>query len=180
MKKILIYVTCILLLFGMTGCTEKNETNTPSDNTEIITDTNKDEVLDESGNEEKEESKDSTELNTQTNQNKPQNEQTNTQTNKDESVSNKVENEKTEEKVETPVKTCTPKKFNNKYSYAYKTEQECKKEGNLKFLELSDTVLPNIFLYDCETIVDECGETYYGVVFYDYDHENSIERKIYY
>lgn len=62
-------------------------------------------------------------------------------------------------------KTCQSKKFKNKYSYVYTSNDECKKQGNLNFFTESDKD-SNIFSYGCEKIVDDCGKEYYGVYFY--------------
>lgn len=65
----------------------------------------------------------------------------------------------------TTSKTCQSKKFKNKYSYVYTSNDECKKQGNLNFFTESDKD-SNIFSYGCEKIVDDCGKVYYGVYFY--------------
>lgn len=68
-------------------------------------------------------------------------------------------------KKATTSKTCQSKKFKNKYSYVYTSNDECKKQGNLNFFTESDKD-SNIFSYGCEKIVDDCGKVYYGVYFY--------------
>lgn len=68
-------------------------------------------------------------------------------------------------KKATTNKTCQSKKFKNKYSYVYTSNNECKKQGNLNFFTESDKD-SNIFSYGCEKIVDDCGKVYYGVYFY--------------
>ena len=68
-------------------------------------------------------------------------------------------------KKATTSKTCQSKKFKNKYSYVYTSNDECKKQGNLNFFTESDKD-SNIFSYGCEKIVDDCGKEYYGVYFY--------------
>lgn len=72
---------------------------------------------------------------------------------------------KTTTKKATTSKTCQSKKFKNKYSYVYTSNDECKKQGNLNFFTESDKD-SNIFSYGCEKIVDDCGKVYYGVYFY--------------
>ena len=72
---------------------------------------------------------------------------------------------KTTTKKVTTSKTCQSKKFKNKYSYVYTSNDECKKQGNLNFFTESDKD-SNIFSYSCEKIVDDCGKEYYGVYFY--------------
>lgn len=95
-----------------------------------------------------------------------------------EKIQEKVE-EKIKEKTETnEEKTCTPKKFKNKYSYVYETNEECMNKGNDAFLYIADNVNSEIFTYGCEEIVDECGKTWYGVYFNTW--ENNDAKKNYY
>ena len=75
-------------------------------------------------------------------------------------------------------KSCTPKKFNQKYSYVYTTFEECKKEGNNAFFYITDNVDKRVFSYNCSVITDECGTTWYGVYFYIW--ENDREKILYY
>lgn len=91
--------------------------------------------------------------NEQTNVEEPKNEQTN------------VEEPKKEEKK------CQSKKFTKKYTYVYDSEETCKKEGNNNFFYVADNVDDTVFSYGCEKIVDECGATYYGVIFYKWSEE---------
>lgn len=79
-------------------------------------------------------------------------------------------------KKATTSKTCQSKKFKNKYSYVYTSNDECKKQGNLNFFTESDKD-SNIFSYGCEKIVDDCGKEYYGVYFYT--NASSEPQKIY-
>lgn len=92
-----------------------------------------------------------------------------------------------QEKMTTTNKTtkkqttaCRSKKFNKKYSYAYKTKDECMKQGNLAFLDISDNVNKEVFAYDCTLIKDECGVEWYGVHFYVYNRNTSKEEIFYY
>lgn len=66
---------------------------------------------------------------------------------------------------------CVSKKFKKKYTYAYKTKEECKKQGNYDFNTITDTVDDTIFSYGCEAIKDDCGDTWYGVIFYKWSEE---------
>ena len=75
-------------------------------------------------------------------------------------------------------KSCTPKKFNQQYSYVYTTFEECKKEGNNAFFYIADNVDNRVFSYNCSAIKDECGSTWYGVYFYIW--ENDREKILYY
>jgi len=86
------------------------------------------------------------------------------------------------EKTTTKKKTtaCREKKFDKKYSYAYKTKKECMKEGNLAFLDISDNINKDVFAYDCQQIKDECGNTWYGAFFYIYNQKTSKEEEFYY
>lgn len=76
-----------------------------------------------------------------------------------------TENIQTEQPVQAPA--CTPKKFDNTYSYVYNTQDECKTGGNLAFMDITEDGTSDIFAYGCREIVDECGTTYYGVIFYN-------------
>ena len=74
----------------------------------------------------------------------------------------------------TTIKTtskCVSKKFKKKYTYAYKTKDECKKEGNNVFNNITDNVDDSIFSYGCEEVKDDCGDTWYGVIFYKWSEE---------
>ena len=66
---------------------------------------------------------------------------------------------------------CVSKKFKKKYTYAYKTKEECKKQGNNDFNTITDTVDDTIFSYGCEAIKDDCGDTWYVVIFYKWSEE---------
>lgn len=83
----------------------------------------------------------------------------------------KSNTEPVEEKNNTEVKKCESKKFSQKYSYAYETKDVCVKEGNLAFFEISDNVDSDVFSYGCEEIVDDCGQKWYGVIFYKWSEE---------
>ena len=66
----------------------------------------------------------------------------------------------------TTSKKCTPKKFNKKYTYVYKTKEECDKNGINDYYYLYDNeIIKELYYYGCDKIVDECGDTYYGVHF---------------
>lgn len=91
-----------------------------------------------------------------------------TDTNKDENTdTSKDENTQSSSPAPAPTPTCTPKKFNGTYSYAYSTMEECKREGNILFMDITEDGNSDIFSYGCRQIVDECGTTYYGVFFYN-------------
>ncbi len=66
---------------------------------------------------------------------------------------------------------CVSKKFKKKFTYAYKTQEECKKQGNNDFNNMTDNVDDSIFSYGCEAVKDDCGNTWYGVVFYKWSEE---------
>lgn len=88
-----------------------------------------------------------------------------TKTTKKTTTKKKTTKKKTTTKKAITSKTCQSKKFKNKYSYVYTSNDECKKQGNLNFFTESDKD-SNIFSYGCEKIVDDCGKEYYGVYFY--------------
>ena len=74
----------------------------------------------------------------------------------------------------TTIKTtskCVSKKFKKKFTYVYKTKDECKKEGNNAFNNITDNVDDSIFSYGCEEVKDDCGDTWYGVIFYKWSEE---------
>lgn len=155
MKRKLI-ILFVLTLFFISGCSNATKKEAPSKND------SKSSSITES---EKQESNTKSEDNTK--QEKTDDENTNNQQQNEASTevpaSSKVENA-----VQTPVQpTCTPKKFDNTYSYVYSTQEECKKEGNIAFMNITDTEDSDIFAYGCRQIVDDCGTTYYGVIFYN-------------
>ena len=116
---------------------------------------------------EKEESNEST--NTDTNNN--------TNTNNTNSNTNNNSNANAENPTPTPTPTCQAKKFSNKYSYVYGDHDTCMKQGNIAFFDITDNVNPSVFAYDCEEIVDDCGDKYWGVYFWIYE---GTEKKVYY
>lgn len=97
-----------------------------------------------------------------------------TTTNKTETNKNNTNNT-TENKEVSNEKSCTPKKFSPKNSYVYETMDICKAHGNTDFLDVSDNINSNIFAYGCKEIKDDCGDTWYGVIFYEYDHSLNTE-----
>lgn len=165
-KKYLIILLAILIL--ITGCQKKEE--------------EKDTLNDSAQNQTTETQNDSS------NQNQNQ-ENTNENTEPKEELTNKEEAKKPEkeeakkpatEETKNPEKSCISKKFSNTYSYVYESYDVCRKKGNQAFLDVTDNKNPNIFAYDCEKIVDDCGKTWYGVIFYDYDYDKHTEVKKYY
>lgn len=78
----------------------------------------------------------------------------------------KINNNTSKEDNKTEEKKCTSKKFDKKYSYVYDTKEVCVKEGNNAFNNISDNVDSDVFAYSCKEILDECGKTWYGVIFY--------------
>lgn len=78
----------------------------------------------------------------------------------------------------TTTRSCVAKKFSNKYTYAYSSFDECKTRGNDAFLNITESGNNSIFSYGCDTIVDDCGTTWYGVFFYQYN--GSEVEKFYY
>lgn len=77
-------------------------------------------------------------------------------------------------------KSCTAKKFSNKYSYVFKTKDECQKNTDKAFMDIIDHKDSEIFADKCIEIKDECNDTYYGIVFYYYDHNTDKEVERYY
>lgn len=87
----------------------------------------------------------------------------------------KVRETKTTTKTQEEVK-CTLKKFKNKYTYVYDDETTCVKNGDQidawNYFRANDIPATT---YGCEKIVDECGNTYYGVYY-----GNTECKKFYY
>ena len=119
---------------------------------------------------EKEES--NTNLNTSTNTSNSNNSNTNDNNTNDNNTNNNTNNN-----ASTTTPTCQAKKFNQKYSYVYSDHDTCMKQGNIAFFDITDNVDSSVFAYDCEEIVDDCGDKYWGVYFWIYD---GIEKKVYY
>lgn len=87
----------------------------------------------------------------------------------------KVRETTTTTKVQEEVK-CIPKKFKNKYTYVYDDETTCVRNGDQ--IDAWDYFRANDIpatIYGCEKIVDECGNTYYGVYY-----GNTEGEKFYY
>lgn len=106
-------------------------------------------------------------------------------TQEDETTKKTTTKKKTTEKLDDKTTTTTTKKttsctkvFKNKYSVVTKDKTTCMKEGNIKFMDLSDAGV-DIFAYGCEEIKDNCGDTYYGAFYWRYDHDKSTEVKVY-
>lgn len=61
---------------------------------------------------------------------------------------------------------CTPKKFKNNYTYVYEDKDTCVRNGDQ--IDAWNYFRANgipATTYGCEEIVDECGNTYYGVYY---------------
>ncbi len=102
---------------------------------------------------------------------------TNTDTNNNNTNTSTNNNDNTSSNTTTTTPTCQAKKFSQKYSYVYGDHDTCMKQGNIAFLDITDNVNPSVFAYDCEEIVDDCGDKYWGVYFWIYE---GTEKKIYY
>ncbi len=91
----------------------------------------------------------------------------------------KEENTPTINQTETPHQEqvqCTPKKFQNTYSYVFEDEDSCNKSGGqLEAFEYFRNNNIPASTYGCEAIVDDCGTTYYGVYY-----GNTSGEKFYY
>lgn len=149
------------MMLLVVGCANENKKeNVSKDNNspkETVTDTNKKDDTTDTNKEEK------TDTNKEENADTKKEENgTNTQ-----STNEVVDNTQTSSPAPAPTPTCTPKKFNGTYSYAYSTMEECKREGNNLFMDITEDDNSDIFSYGCRQIVDECGTTYYGVFFYN-------------
>ena len=92
-------------------------------------------------------------------------------------TSNNNNNTNTNNNTSTTTPTCQAKKFSQKYSYVYNDHDTCMKQGNIAFFDITDNVNSSVFAYNCEEIVDDCGDKYWGVYFLIYD---GTEKKVYY
>ena len=90
---------------------------------------------------------------------------------------NNNNNDDTNNNTSTTTPTCQAKKFSQKYSYVYNDHDTCMKQGNIAFFDITDNVNSSVFAYNCEEIVDDCGDKYWGVYFLIYD---GTEKKVYY
>lgn len=81
-------------------------------------------------------------------------------------------------KKKTTTTSC--KKFSKTYSYFYDTKEACNKNIDRVFLDVSDNIDDSIFTAGCEMIVDNCGDTYYGMYFNVWDSEKSEVVRRYY
>ncbi len=99
----------------------------------------------------------------------------NTQTNNNQATEQPKEEVTPTQPVQEEVK-CTPKKFKNKYTYVYTEKEVCIQNGDQ--LDAWDYFRANNIpatTFGCEEIIDECGDTYYGVYY-----GNTSGEKFYY
>lgn len=185
MKKKLIGIICLSLLFVMTGCNkETNQDNTiiqdnTNDNNEVIVDdvSVNDETNDIINNNQSESVENESDNINNDNRKSEENIIDNTTNNEDYNDSEQV--------IETPIESkkedtpsCTEKKFSNTYSYVYSTKEECKLNGSSVFDDVYENKDDTIFSYGCDTIIDDCGNTWYGIYFLRYSENGNI--KLYY
>lgn len=172
MKKKLIGIICLSLLFVMTGCNK--ETN--QDNT----------VIQDNTNDNKEVIVDDVSVNDETNDiiNNNQSESEENIIDNNNNNNNEDYND-SEQVIETPIESkkedtpsCIEKKFSNTYSYVYSTKEECKLNGSSVFDDVYENKDDTIFSYGCDTIIDDCGNTWYGIYFLRYSENGNI--KLYY
>lgn len=79
---------------------------------------------------------------------------------------NNVQEESKEDEPKQEETKCTPKKFKNKYTYVFENKNTCVKSGDQ--IDAWNYFRANgipATVYGCEEIVDECGNTYYGVYY---------------
>lgn len=170
MKKKLIGIICLSLLFVMTGCNK--ETN--QDNT----------VIQDNTNDNKEVIVDDVSVNDETND-IINNNQSESEENIIDNNNNNEDYNDSEQVIETPIESkkedtpsCIEKKFSNTYSYVYSTKEECKLNGSSVFDDVYENKDDTIFSYGCDTIIDDCGNTWYGIYFLRYSENGNI--KLYY
>ena len=173
-KNLAVFLILILIL---TGCNEQknqatnNNFNEPenNENTNINKEENNNSDIKEETTEDTDKNENTT-VNKEENNNSDIKEETTEDTNKNENISNSTDTSNDEQskedndvKNETP--SCTPKKFDNTYSYIYTTKDECVSKGNDAFMNVSENIDDTIFSYGCKEIVDDCGTVWYGVYF---------------
>lgn len=160
-KKIGLILMCGILIFSVSGCKDKNveKKSNKKENTESV------EVVENADNSN---ASDESLNNSENVTNVAVEEEAPGSNNSNVEQSAVVE----EPVVETP--SCTPKKFDNTYSYVYSTKEECKSNGYSVFETLDDS----LFSFGCDEIVDECGTTWYGLYFLRYS-DGSIVRVYY-
>lgn len=99
----------------------------------------------------------------------------NTQTNNNQTTEQPKEEIAPTQPVQEEIK-CTPKKFKNKYTYVYTEKEVCIKNGDQidawNYFKANNIPATT---YGCEEIIDECGDTYYGVYY-----GNTLGEKFYY
>lgn len=98
-----------------------------------------------------------------------------TQTNNNQTTEQPKEEIVPTQPVQEEVK-CTPKKFKNKYTYVYTEKEVCIQNGDQidawNYFKANNIPATT---YGCEEIIDECGDTYYGVYY-----GNTLGEKFYY
>jgi len=175
MKKILIIIFASTLI--LTGCDSKEEVKNNENNTtnevENIEKTEENVPKEETNKSEEKEEEPKEPEKEQIKEEKPKDEE------KDSCNSSNGETKEETTKPQEP--TCTPKKFDNKYSYVYTTKEECISKGNDAFMNVYENVDSSIFTYGCQAITDDCGTTWYGVYFNRWSSEggDSVD-KVYY
>ena len=70
----------------------------------------------------------------------------------------------TTKKTTTTTTSCKEKKFSVSYQAIFATEKECISNGNHL---INDSVIDVVNMFDCEVIKDECGTSWYSIVFYN-------------
>lgn len=166
MKKIIAILLATSLI--LTGCEDKKQEVKDTENKENVVDVEQEEIKEETNKEiEKEEVK------------KEETKKEPISSNDDSKTEIKEETKKEEVKEETVIPqqpSCTAKKFDKKYSYVYKTKDECVSKGNNAFMEVYENIDNKVFTYGCSEIVDDCGDTWYGVYFNRFTEDGSVVK----
>ena len=183
MKKFIAILLATSLI--LTGCEDKKQQVKDTENKENVVDVEQEEIKEETNKEiEKEEVKDDskTEIKEESKKEETKKEEVKKEpvsSNNDAKTETKEEIKKEEVKEETVTPqqpSCTAKKFDKKYSYAYKTKDECVSKGNNAFMEVYENVDNTVFTYGCAEIVDDCGDTWYGVYFNRFTEDGSVVK----
>lgn len=171
MKKKIFVIICLIAIVFVTGCEKKSETKDLLIEKTSISEEEKVQNNDLDVEEAEQNTPSEKEEITHKDEKNKKEELPNTAT----STKPTQNNQQDESQVQVE-KTCTPKKFAHKYTYVYESEAVCNANGDQP--DAFDYFVANgitASMFGCEKIVDDCGNTYYGVYF-----TNTKGEKYYY
>lgn len=181
-KTIITFLSLCLILTGCGVKDKKDEVINDTNNPKVNETTNPQEETDKNNEEENSEKTDNvsgeTEKEDNVNNNNNTNNNSTTNNNTTNSNNNTSSNTQSNTNQETP--SCVAKKFSKKYSYVYKTNDECLMQGNTALMEVIDNIDSKAFTYGCDKIVDDCGTTWYGVHFVRWKDDGEGTYIVYY